>query len=180
MDFVCRFLICLFFYDNFFKNPLIHEKRLEIKMICKINKMLKSINHKEDRHNYVIKLFEDSKDTIDTIFKKDGNILGKLITITKILVENINSTPFFTGQDKKDLVISVIFKIIDDDHGPLDRFDDIIKPIVSSAIDELIYVGKNGLTLSPLRKNESVSCLCFAGYIKKIFICPKKTIVSNI
>ena len=149
-------------------------------VIIKMSSMestLEIVNRKANdtkRKEYARVLYSDSKHAIKSILDKDGNIISKTITLTKLLIENIDKIHSLSGQDKKVLVIDVIFQIIDEDKGPLDRFDDIIKPLVSSAIDELIYVGKNGLKLSTLRNKESASCLCFLGYVKRI-IFPSRT-----
>ena len=45
-----------------------------------------------------------------------------------------------TGDEKKTLVLKVVYLIIEKDDGPLDRFDEIIQPLVSSIIDEYLVV----------------------------------------
>ena len=124
----------------------------------------------EINEDYVNKIYEDAKVVVSTVMNKEGNILNKMITIVKILIEYFEESKNLTGPMKKKLVIDIIFRIIEEDKGPLDKFDEIIKPLVASAIDELVYVGKNGLQFSPTRNKERVSCLCFSGYLQRILI----------
>jgi hypothetical protein len=115
-------------------------------------------------------MIEDSKMTINSILnKKDGNVMTKMMTIVKLLIEQVDEIKLLSGEEKKQLVITVIYEMIDDDDGPLDIFDTVLKPLIASAIDELILVGKTGLKFAPTSRGEKCSCLCFLDYFTKIF-----------
>jgi uncharacterized membrane protein len=96
---------------------------------------------------YARNLVEDCKTMIASQKMKSVSILEKIMTIVKILIIHIDDIKQLTGDSKKALLIDVVHELIDQDEGVLDRFDDIIKPIISSAIEELIEVDKNGLKL---------------------------------
>ena len=133
-------------------------------------KISENLSMEEVQEEYANDIFEDAKSVVSTVLNKEGNILTKVITIVKLLIEHFEKSQNLTGPMKKKLVIDIIFRIIEEDKGPLDKFDEIIKPLVASAIDELVYVGKNGLQFSPTRNKEPVSCLCFSGYLQRILI----------
>ena len=73
------------------------------------------------------------------------------LTLTKFGMSNLYETVIhvallaneiieMNGDEKKALVLRVVYFIIEKDDGPLDRFDDIIQPLVSSIIDEYLVV----------------------------------------
>lgn len=81
-------------------------------------------------------ILEDARYIIEATLHSEGKALTKIIHIVKLLVKYFIKTRHFSREMTRNLIIDVIFLIIDEDHGPLDHFDDIIKPIVESAVNE--------------------------------------------
>ena len=54
---------------------------------------------------------------------------------------------FRTGGEKKALVIDSIHRIIEIDNGPLDMFDEVLKPLVEGMIEEYVEIDKKGFRL---------------------------------
>lgn len=105
-------------------------------------------------------LIEDSKEAVMSVLNGEGHIISKIMHITKMLIEHVDSISQLKPHAKKNLIIAVIHQVIDEDEGPLDAFDDIIKPMVSAAIDEFIEVNKNGLRVAmPTKKSCTPSCV---------------------
>ena len=105
-------------------------------------------------------LIEDSKEAVMSVLNGEGHIIAKIMHITKMLIEHVDSISQLKPQAKKNLIIAVIHQVIDEDEGPLDAFDDIIKPMVSAAIDEFIEVNKNGLRVAmPTKKSCTPNCV---------------------
>lgn len=82
-----------------------------------------------------------------------------LVKSVRLTVEHVSDIQDLTPNAKKQLVIDVAKAIIDRDHGPLDQFDDIFKPLISATIDEIIEVGAKGLRI---RKQECSAGGCFS------------------
>jgi hypothetical protein len=92
----------------------------------------------------------------------DASQVGKfswsgLVRSVRLTVEYVEDIEGLGPGDKKDLVIAVAKELIDRDHGPLDQFDDIFKPLIAATIDELIEVGATGLKI---RKQDGCASFC--------------------
>jgi hypothetical protein len=85
-----------------------------------------------------------------------------LVKSVRLTVEHVDDIKGLTPAGKKELVIAVAKEIIDRDHGPLDQFDDILKPLIAATIDEIIEVGEKGLKL---RRQEcsAAGCMSFCS-----------------
>ena len=81
-------------------------------------------------------IYNDAKHVIETTLQSDGQAITKIVHIVRVLVQYFVKTRHFSRDMCQDMIIDVIFLVIDEDHGPLDHFDDIIKPIVESAVNE--------------------------------------------
>jgi len=81
-----------------------------------------------------------------------------LVRSVRLTVEYVEDIEGLGPGDKKDLVIAVAKEIIDRDHGPLDQFDDIFKPLIAATIDELIEVGVTGLKV-----RKQAGCMSFCS-----------------
>lgn len=117
------------------------------------------------------KIIEDTRLTVRSVLRKTGGgIVPNIITIVKLMIEYIDANQTLSGKEKKEIVIQIIHGIIDEDKGYMDAFDDLIKPIISSAIDELVSVGKNGLRFAPKARGHKSSLTCCMGYASRIFV----------
>lgn len=90
---------------------------------------------------------------VESLVEAHGNQL-KLTNLYKIVVGAVkltNEIREMRAQDKKQLILDVVYLIIEKDHGPLDRFDDIIHPFASGIIDEYLMIDteNDGLILAP-------------------------------
>jgi hypothetical protein len=116
-------------------------------------------------------IIDDAKLTVRSMLGKiGGGIMPNIIRIVKLMIEYIDANQVLSGKEKKEFVIQIIHDIIDEDDGYMDAFDGVIKPIISSAIDELILVGKNGLRFAPKARGHKSSFSCCMGYASKIFV----------
>lgn len=94
------------------------------------------------------KIVDDAIDVANIVIGQKENVMSGLFKFIKISMEYVEDIQGLTGREKKDLVIEVVHELIDRDEGPLDRFDDIIKPLVEGAIEQFIEVGHNGIKLN--------------------------------
>ena len=113
--------------------------------------------------NFANEMIEDCMEIISQA-KLGEFSWANLVKSIKLTIEHVDDVKGLTPQGKKDLVIAVAKTIIDRDHGPLDKFDDIFKPLIAATIDELLEVHASGLKL---RKQEmSVGgCMSFCASV---------------
>ena len=70
-----------------------------------------------------------------------------LFVLVKTCMQQVERIKGLSGGEKKALVIDSIHQIIEIDNGPLDMFDEVLKPLVEGMIEEFVEIDKKGFTL---------------------------------
>jgi len=96
---------------------------------------------------YAKTLIEDTAQAALRLVKKDENVLTGLFKFVKVAMTHVEKITDLSGVEKKELVIDVVHRIIEIDDGPLDMFDEILKPMVRGAVEEFVDIDKNGFKL---------------------------------
>ena len=77
----------------------------------------------------------------------EKNSFVNLFVLVKTCMQQVERIKGLSGGQKKTLVIDSIHQIIEIDNGPLDMFDEVLKPLVEGMIEEFVEIDKKGFTL---------------------------------
>ncbi len=70
-----------------------------------------------------------------------------LFVLVKTFMQQVERIKGLSGGEKKALVIDSIHQIIEIDNGPLDMFDEVLKPLVEGMIEEYVEIDKTGFRI---------------------------------
>ncbi len=70
-----------------------------------------------------------------------------LFVLVKTCMQQVERIKGLSGGEKKALVIDSIHQIIEIDNGPLDMFDEVLKPLVEGMIEEYVEIDKTGFRI---------------------------------
>ena len=77
----------------------------------------------------------------------EKNSFVNLFVLVKTCMQQVERIKGLSGGQKKTLVIDSIHQIIEIDNGPLDMFDEVLKPLVEGMIEEFVEIDKKGFRL---------------------------------